>query len=287
MKYNKILTATLSHLPAETIRELEAITQTILATGLAEQIILFGSYARGDFKTKRGALQGKQSDYDILVIVAEYTHCRELQHALHSAFAHIATPVQYIVEDSEFVNDKLKDGQYFFSDIKREGKVLFDSGKIVLAEAQTLLPTRRREIAEKDFKEWYKSAEEFYIGHQDAYRRKFYKKASFELQQCVEMCYTTLEMVYSHYNPHEHNLHILRKRVTQFTPQITIPFPLATTRQQDLFEQLNFAYIGGRYRSDEEFPVTEAQLNYWREETEKLLAITKAICINKIKSFTE
>ena len=53
--------------------------------------------------------------------------------------------------------------------------------------------------------------------------------------------------------------------------------------KQELFDYLNFAYIGGRYRSEEEFPVTKQQLNYWSTEAQKLLNLTQTICTERIE----
>ncbi len=47
----------LPHLPQSRVTELETITNQITATNKADIIILFGSYARGDYKEKRGETQ--------------------------------------------------------------------------------------------------------------------------------------------------------------------------------------------------------------------------------------
>lgn len=279
------LSSKLTHLPADTVTELEAITQTIIETGKAEIIILFGSYARGDYKTQRGAIQGKKSDYDIFIVVAEYEQRKQLQQALHSAFNDTRHPVQLIIEDIGFVNHKLEEQQYFFSDIKREGKVLFDSGKYQLSNAMELTATRRREIAEADFNQWFDEAKNFQHTANFAVNNKQLRHASFHFQQTVEMCYTAIEMVFAHYNPHEHNLSILRNRAHSFDSRINNAFPLDTSEQQDLFDHLNFAYIGGRYRSDSEFPVNQQQLDYWCCETKKLMDLTQVICNERIQAF--
>ena len=63
-------------------------------------------------------------------------------------------------------------------------------------------------------------------------------------------------MVFSHYNPHEHNLQILRDRTVKFDKRLRRFFFYETIKEKELFDQLNFAYIGGRCRSEEEFPIT-------------------------------
>jgi hypothetical protein len=148
----------------------------------------------------RGATQGKKSDYDILVVTAGVDEDTPLRN-LEGKFDDISVHVQLIAEDIEFVNSNNEEGQFFFSDIKREGKILYSSGRHGLAKPQEISPIRRRELAEEDFEYWFKTATESFILYQDAKRRQFEGKAAFLLQQAVEGCYTTIEMVFAYYNP--------------------------------------------------------------------------------------
>jgi uncharacterized protein len=272
----------LSHLPEGKIEELEKVTRRIVDTGKAEMVVLFGSYARGDYKEKRGAVQGKKSDYDILIVTA-HTDEDEVVRSLDGRFEDIDVHVQLIAEDIEFVNSNLEEEQFFFSDIKREGKVLYTSGRYTLAEPVDLSPTRRREIAEEDFKKWFKDAKMAVDIAEFSISKEGFGWAAFLFQQTAEMCYTAVEMVFCHYNPHEHHLGILRRRAAKFDDRMDEALPLDTPEHADLFSHLNYAYIGGRYRSEEEFPVTREQLEYWAAETKKLLDITETVCLERIE----
>jgi predicted nucleotidyltransferase len=272
------LTTILSYLPSDKIKDLETITQRIIDLGGAEIIILFGSYARGDYKEQRGENKGKKSDYDIFVVTSNSENRNKLRSELREIFKDIGVSVQLIVEQISFVNDHLEEMQYFFTDIKREGKILFDSGKYELSNSKELTPIRRREIAEEDFEMWFGTAKKI----MDSIRVD-YKLAAFDLQQVAEMCYTAIEMVFTHYNPYEHNLEVLRNRVLLFDSRVNDTLPSETEEQQELFDYLNFAYIGGRYRSEKEFPVTKEQLNYWHKEVKELFVMTEIICKERIE----
>ena len=279
----------LSHLPDDKIQELSTVTDRIQKTAKAHVVILFGSYARGDYKLERGQERGKKSDYDLLVITADSDSRRAISLELTKVFDDIATPVQLVVETISTVNANLSERQFFFSDIRREGIVLHNSGQYTLAEAAVISREQRRKMAEDDFKTWFKQAKVAFEDYQNNYSKisndpVYTLKCSFHLQQAVEMCYTTIEMVFAHYNPHEHNLYTLRQRAEAFDQQVDEAFPLNTEQETELFEYLNFAYIGGRYRSEEEFPVTTTQLDYWATETKKLLDLTEKICTDKIMS---
>ncbi len=279
------------HIPAEKVKELEIATQRIIDTGLAEMVILYGSYARGNFKLQRGKEKGKRSDFDLLVIASDYHNKQQVQMLLSGAFRDIDTHVQAIFETILTVNSNLEQRQFFFSDIKKEGIVLYTSGKHTLAEPKPLTPELRLKLAEEDYAEWMGMAksvfEQYRLGITYATHPRYLMLGSFNLQQTVEMCYTTIEMVFTHYNPHEHDLLILRERLQTFDRRVNDVFPCTNEAEKESFEYLNFAYIGGRYRSEKEFPVTKEQLNYWAAETQKLIDLTILICEEKIESLKD
>ena len=283
----------LSYLPKSKVKELETVTRRIVDTDKAEIIILFGSYARGDYKEERGKDRGKKSDFDILAVVPDYDAEKKLRTELKGKFTDISVPVQVIVEDICNVNSNLRETQYFFTDIKREGKVLYDTGNFKLSKSKELTPIHRRVIAEKDLKMWLGMADanyDNYIHNKENFKKgeaRFLGLAAFNLQQVVEMCYTAVEMVFTHYNPYEHNLETLRERTIKFDSRIQDVLPYKTEEQIELFDYLNFAYIGGRYRSEEEFPVTKEQLDYWSREAKKLLDLTETICKERIDCLKE
>ena len=63
-----------------------------------------------------------------------------------------------IVEDIEHLNKDLQRGSYFFTDIKKEGVLLFDNGRHTLAEACPLDPAENQKYAREDFEHWFPSA---------------------------------------------------------------------------------------------------------------------------------
>ncbi len=237
-------------------------------------------------REKEAKPKEKKSDYDILAITENSKAKKELHSKTRKIFEDIGIAVQLIIEDIEFVNSNLEEKQYFFTDIKREGKILYNSGKHELAHSQKLTSIQRREIAEDDFEKWFRSASRFSENAEFNIEKKYFQEASFMLQQVAEMCYTAIEMVFTH-NPYEHNLKELRDRILQFNRRLEDALPYETEQEQELFDYLNFAYIGGRYRSEKEFPVTKEQLDYWDKETKKLLDLTKIICKERIECLKE
>ncbi|NOQ75606.1 MAG: HEPN domain-containing protein [Crocinitomix sp.] len=277
----------LSHLPPERIVDLEHITQKILDTHRVDIIVLFGSFARGDFKTERGKEQGKKSDFDILIVVESGDRRKHVVSKLRGAFKDMEIVVQTLVVNISVVNKALEENQYFYSDIKKEGIELFNSGRYDFASFKGLSPTRRREIAEADFEDWFGSATRLYDHFGFSVSKSYFLEASFHLQQTIEMCYTAIEMVFSHYNPHEHNLFVLRDRCVRFHKRLKGVFHYESEEHTKLFDQLNYAYIGGRYRNEKEFPVDMGKIEFWKQETEAFLKLTVEICAERIEGFKE
>lgn len=278
------LSKQLNFLPEQKITELTTITERICETGMVSMIVLYGSYARGEWKEHVGGRSGKKSDYDILVLTKDERDCQDLRRKLHQMFENFPTVVQAVVETVGFVNMHLRERQYFFTEIKREGIVLYRDHGVTLAEPEQLSRDRLKEIAEQDFRQWLGTAEENYDHALFAKRKyaetnnhKSAKKAAFEFQQCVENCYTTIEMVFSRNNPYEHRLTILRIHAERFVPAVDSCFPLEGEGFR-LFYHLDNAYIGGRYIDEENYAVTVDQLIYWEQEAKKLLAITEEAC---------
>ena len=235
------------------------------------------------YREERGANRVKRSDYDILVAVTAGKK-EAVEESLRGRFEDLAVSVQLVVEDIDFINDNLAEGQFFFTDIKREGKILYTSGKYELTEQQGLSPTRRREIAEEDFKKWHGYASMFFEGAGFYMSKKVFGLAAFNYQQTAELCYKAVDLIFTNYQLHEHDLGILRRRAGELDRRVFDALPCDTNEKAELFSYLSYAYIGGRYQSEEQYPVTREQLDYWAVETKRLLEITDTVCRERIEA---
>src|SRR5690349_13549123 len=111
----------LEHLPPEKQQLLKNITASIVEKVGPEMVILFGSYATGkwveDEYMEEGRLFEYKSDYDILVITKEgdRRHDYEVQEIAEYRTG-LRDIVSVITHDITYINGKLSEGQYFFSD---------------------------------------------------------------------------------------------------------------------------------------------------------------------------
>lgn len=110
-----------------------------------------------------------------------------------------------------------------------------------------------------------------------------WRLAAFHIHQMVELCYTAIHILFTHNNPQTHSLFKLRFYAVSFDDQLKSVFSCETTKQMQLFEHLDCAYIGSRYCSRQEFMITKEQVNYWFPEAQKLLELTEIICREQIE----
>ena len=282
----------LAHLPQRKKAELARITSIIREMApKTEMIILFGSYARGnaveDVTVEGHTTYEYSSDFDILVIIKSQSLADQIDlwYDIEDKASKlpVQTPVTLIAHDIKYVNGQLEKGQYFFSDIKKEGIILYDSKNCQLAEPKPLTPKQRLGQAKTDFNEYFHSANEFYAGYEFYLKRQEHKHAAFLLHQSVENFYKTLLLVYTNYKPKTHKLDKLRKMAGQHDPAFFRIFPMGTDEEKRRFDLLKQAYVRARY--DPKYIITAEELKYLARCVELLRDQTETSCEAKMKTF--
>jgi HEPN domain-containing protein len=281
----------LAHLPKHKRDELQRVQEIVLdACPTVLMIILFGSHARGDWVEDRhiedGVLHEYMSDFDIMVVVRsnrivnskDTWRCAEAR-----AQRLVPTWTNLIVESIETVNNALTRGHYFYTDIKKEGILLYDTGEFKLARARKLDPRERRGNAKAHFEQWFTSVKEFVIDFGHALERASYKNAAFYLHQATERFYDAVLLVFTNYRPRLHDLQTLSHMVAGCDPAFLTVFPKATDQEKECFELLRRAYVEARYNPG--YQITKEQLEYLARRVQKLQDLTKKICAARIESY--
>ncbi len=280
---------TLDHLPEHKRDELRAIADHLSGQKGVEMVILFGSYARGDWVEERaddGVHYKYQSDYDLLVVTESAALADRSGHWLkmeREARRLARTPVTLIAHDIDFVNRRLRKGQYFFSDIKKEGVLLFDAGRFQLAEPKELTPAERKKLAEEDFAYWMQGAEGFFEQYEFALEKGRLNIAAFQLHQTTERLYSAILLVFSRYKPSTHDLETLAKQAAALEPKFLEAFPLGTPDERRRFELLRKAYVDARYKPS--YQITREELDWLAARVQHLRQLADQLCRERIASF--
>ena len=253
-------------------------------------VILFGSYARGEFVedtyVENGILYEYKSDYDLLVVTrhddlqAHFKIETKVNELLRDTGL-VKTPISLIFHSGKHLNQALQRGNYFFQDIKKEGIVLHDTGKVRLQEPKKLTAEEAQQKAQEYFDQWFTSANEFLETFEFEISKERWLKAAFELHQATERYYTTILLVYTDYRPKEHDLARLNLRVKNCDPRFAV-FPQDTDEEKRRFELLRRAYVDARYKM-EEYSISKKELTYLVEKVERLKEVTERLCGKRIE----
>lgn len=289
----------ISYLPSTNQRDLHYIVESVLTRiKQTEMIILFGSYARNDYvaydeKYEFGKLQFYVSDYDILVVtsgVSDGVAIKALGNIEDLYYDRAKDPdrqppVQFISDDMKKLNKYLNEGRYFYTQIKQEGVVLYDSGKFKLARRRKLSFDEIKQQAQEYFEGKFERGNEFYEMAKLAAEKQFFQMASFNLHQACENYIYAIRLVFTLENPKQHNLTKLLNSVKKYSSDFLKVFPQDTPEEKRLFELIKAAYVNGRY--DPDFVVTKEDIDALVPKVELLRDITKRICEVKIGEYGE
>ena len=279
-----VMNNSLEYLPQHKRDDLRRLTEKIREMcDDVEMIVLYGSYARGDYKEEEDLApdrkSGDVSDYDILVVTTEKDTVRngylweKVKEALRTL--DLSAWPQLIVHDRWYLAKVLKRKHYFFNDIFVEGIALYDSGVFVPNIREKLTPEERREAAQEHFDHWFESAKEYYQKFVYAFSQH-YKTAAFDLQQAAECAYKALLLVYTNYTPYNHYLMWHDEAIQDVISDLPDFFPRATQEEEDRFKNFDRAYIGARY--DPKYQISEADLRYFAQRVELLMSETESRC---------
>lgn len=280
----------LSHLPQVKQEELAAVCEVILSKVPAEMVILFGSYARGNWVEDYQENHEYVSDYDILVITADRKTAkrnkkwRDLEAQLRDHKE--ITKTNIIHHSIGFVNDRIEKRNYFFLDILKEGIVLHNSGSCELSEPQVLSPAERQTKAQEEFEHWFESANVFFEDFESNLEKSskgqvYLNKAAFELHQAVERYYAAVLLVFTDYKPRTHDIEDMGRQAANQSLEFLSVFPLATEEEKWLFELLKKSYIEARYSKS--FTIKKAELDYLSQRVQILRELTERLCKQKIE----
>ncbi|WP_436047097.1 nucleotidyltransferase and HEPN domain-containing protein [Rhizobium leguminosarum] len=294
--YRLLMKSSLEHMPLRKQRELGRVLEILheefedaLKEGTADfkkrgrilKILLFGSYAKGGWVDEPFTMKGYRSDFDLLIIVnnrklcefAEYWH-KAADRLIHDAS--IETPVSFIVHSRREVNTYLKEGQYFFSDIRKEGIVLYELDDEPLAEPEPLTLEDRLRLATDHFQHRYTTAQNLNALADSAKHSSMINEAAFLMHQSLEQAYSCVLLTLTNYGPPSHNIKFLRSLAEEQDRRLAEAFPRDQHKERAWFNTLNEAYVKARY--SKHYEISEEALVWVHERTTVLLELVKTVC---------
>jgi len=261
----------------------------------AEMIILYGGYATGKYigyneHEESGLPVSFITDYDILVVTSgisdkKASNILDNINDLYCKYPDYQTPVQFINDDIKTLNRQLEEGRYFYTQLKKEGIVLYDSGKFKTARMRKLNFKEIQQEAQKYFDEKFHKAELFLDHAIFDYKKQEYIMTSFDLNQATENLYYSIRLTFTLKNNKQHNLTKLSASVKRHSEELINIFPYDTIEDKRLFLLLKDAYVESRYNPD--FLVTKDDIDALLPQVKRLRDITKRICEQRISEYGE
>ncbi len=294
---------TLDHLPERQQQELAHI-RTILLTefeaalrkgaggtsdwrknGKVLKIILFGSYARSDWVDEPD--NGYLSDFDLLIIVshpkltdiADYWWEAE-NRILHDPF--VGRIVNIIVHDLAEVNQGLGRGEYFWTDIARDGVMLYELPGHPLAIPKPMTSIDAVEMAERYLIHWLPRIDSMLAAALFHRERDERCDAAFSLHQAVERAYACFLLVHTFYFPRSHNIKFLRSLAEDVDKRLIEAWPREQRIDKRRFETLKRAYVEARY--SDQYEVSVEDLDALASSARRLRDLVAETCQARIRS---
>ena len=291
----------IEHLPEKKRRELARIQEILFeefelakgpekntkksarqTAGRILKLVLFGSYARGDWVDEAGkTAKGYQSDFDLLIVVnrKEFTDMATYWYRAEDRIIQdpaIKTPIGVIVHTLSEVNEKLAQGQYFFLDIIRDGIALYEMNGHRFTEPKPQTAADAHVAAKEYFEDWTKAAHSFLDTFQYLMKKDERNHAAFELHQAVERLYGAYLLTTTLYSPSTHNIRKLRSLAEAKDERFRAVWPDEDRFQRRSFERLKDAYVKARY--SKHYKIAEDELTWLGERAETLSALVKQAC---------
>lgn len=294
---DKIMRDTLDHLPQSKRRELAHVVRVLFEEfeamharrsqkwskqGRILKVVLYGSYARGDWVDD--PVGGYRSDYDILVVVSddrltefEFWSPAEDRLMRDATITNVLTaPVSFIVHCLNDVNAQLERGRPFFADIVTQGIALYDAEGFNFAAPRTLPPNEMRAEAQAYFDRWLPSASAFQRMAAVAISDGNRNEAAFVLHQAAERLYHGVLLTLTLYSPKSHRLAFLRSPCEQIAPSLIAAWPRDNRFSRRCFELLRQAYVNARYSPH--YEISDEELRWLGDRVAMLQSLVQEVC---------
>jgi len=292
----------IDHLPGQKQQELQAAVRILFEEfaaaignttapwkkqGRILKVILYGSYARGDWVDD--PVGGYKSDYDLLVVVNDdrltdvvdyWANADDRLMREMTITQTLSAPVSFIVHSLQDVNKQLDQGRPFFTDIAAQGIALYEAEGFPFATPTKLAPDAARAEAQRHYDQWFGSASDFFEQAKFAMQNGRSNIAAFELHQATERLYHCIMLVFTLYSPKSHKLGFLRGHAEEIAPELIEAWPRDDRFSRRCFELLRQAYVNARYSPH--YKVSDEELTWLGERVEQVQKIVEAVCKRKL-----
>lgn len=190
--------------------------------------------------------------------------------------------VNIIVHDLAEVNQALGRGEYFWTDIVRDGVVLYELPGHAFATPKPMTPHDAATMAQGYLEHWVPRIESMLAGADFHKLRGERNDAAFSLHQAVERAYACFLLVHTFYFPRSHNIKFLRSLAEDVDKRLISAWPREHRLDKRRFEMLKRAYVEARY--SDQYDVTVEDLDQIAASARRLRDLVAETCRERIGS---
>lgn len=159
----------------------------------------------------------------------------------------VGRTVNIIVHTMAEVNQALTRGEYFWTDILRDGVTLYELPGHPFAQPQPMTAAEAATMAGRSYEQWSVKISEALAGAEFYMARGNRKDAAFLLHQAAERAYACFPLVHTFYFPRSHNIKFLRSLAEDTDKRLAAAWPREQRADRRRFELLKRAYVEARY----------------------------------------
>lgn len=272
---------------SEFINQRNEVRNLILEAVKVDKIYLIG-YTVTEQRTKNifttnDSGWNKISHYYVLMLVGKDEACNRnaVQDKIESRCGRLI-PVTAIALDADQFQNWLREGHPFAYSIYTNAEYLYNGGNITLVEPQAIDEKELNKKNEVLLNQGTNKVQEFIAGA-DLYRiREQNKMAAFMLHQAAEQALITVLKVTTGLHLNTHSIDRLIRCCTLISDMFSAIFPRNNGREERLFQLIQKAYIGARYKED--YSVGSEHLLILTERVRALEKLVKEVCSNGLKA---
>ena len=285
----------LAHLPLDKREQILEILEIIKDVALPEKVILFGSFARGDWVDDEylegGATYSYRSDFDFLVVTnGSKLQEFEIKNRIENRTGKFKHPVNPLVHEIDHINYGLERGQYFFSDIIKNGILLYDTNRSSFISPRPLSIQQQKENAQIYYENWLESAIRMVkitegalkIAYDEDYNLN---EVMFLIHQITERLYAGLGLIFTGYKPKTHSIKEYRNYTKSISREVydIFCYPKNDQEEKRLFEILQRSYIDSRYKLN--YKIDKVDLEIIFAKVKNLKDLVVKLSLDRINSF--
>jgi HEPN domain-containing protein len=171
----------------------------------------------------------------------------------------IRAPANFIVHTLQQVNDGLSHGRPLFTEIAKDGVILYQSDDRPLAKPKPKTPEQAYSMSKEYFEDLFPAAMRRFALAEISYEKGWHSDAAFDFHQSCELLYKCVLATLTLYVPRSTNIVFLRSMSEGLDRRLFEAWPREIRADRAMFQKLKDGYRKGKYSRHFDISVEELE----------------------------